>query len=516
MEKKLNIKTSWIYFGTALIFLGLVIWVEIASTTLTLYFFRGLGDDEITRKGTIGFAIANDLVKILAITLGIVALKQKDKLNARIFLIAGILALTVSFFASQAYDLNKAAKLRNEVTTMKNKAKTESGDYKRQESLYNSTKNSLEVSQKQLSNMSNVEKYINSNVDIINLKQQIKDLGTLTNYQKNNNSDYGSKKFASRASNTNKALQETYNNKKNELTNKLAAKENILRKEFLSTKKATENDIKKYNEQLEKIQNGFDKITTLTANEEIETTEGMEQFSKAYGWSIKSIATGKNSYLEFLGVVLSLLMAFCWRMHKKYKELEITGNSEGINISIPVNDKNETNETVEAMAQNTIEMKKDNTLSNLSSKIKNGINTAIKAGWGTEIDTSNYKRKVDQIGFKFEPEENKPVEIDKVKPENNTINKMSKLTKLDFLKFISALYNPATMYLKKYGTGYKKITDQTKLDKTKVKKIRDCLEILEIIETKTIKHGNREMNVTQLNTTKAEALKKIFKIGGVL
>jgi len=123
LEQENSIKTWHIYAIAVFIFGILTLWTEIASTTLTLHFFRGLGDDEMTRFGTTGFAIANDLVKVFAITLGIIAMRSKDKLHISIFFIAGAVALTVSFFASQNYDLNKSAKIKNEIIVNSNEYK---------------------------------------------------------------------------------------------------------------------------------------------------------------------------------------------------------------------------------------------------------------------------------------------------------------------------------------------------------------------------------------------------------
>ena len=517
-QEKLNIKTSSIYTVLSVTFAILLVWVEIASTSLTLNFFRGLGGEGIVRNGVTGFAIANDILKVVGITLAIVAYRTKEKGHCVIFTIAAIATLIISFFASQAYDLNMHAKLKNETVT-------QSDGYKRQTEIYGTTKESLKNSQEQLKKMSTVEKYINSNVDIINLKKQIKELGSLTEYQKNNNSDYGSKKFASRASNTNKALQQTYNNKKNELTNKLAAKENILRKEFLSTKKDTEDNIKKYSEELDKINSGFSNLN----NVELETTTGMEQFSKNYNLSIKTIAKWKNIHLEFIGVILGIVLAFCWRQRNKYKELELTGNSVGINIPINAKDK-----TVEAMAQNKLEMKN----SNLADRIREGMNKIIKVGWGTEIDTSSYKQKKvnlekPEVKIGFTPpqkklssnEQNKGgKESEPRKKENNdkslpnTENKhnrqennLSGVTRNNIIKYLKFLYD------KKYWwagtpTGYKKIEQLAKFeDKNISGKIRNTLETLEIIGTEEKTIGKRKLNVTKLKMELQEAIKNIFK-----
>jgi hypothetical protein len=154
-----------------------------------------------------------------------------------------------------------------------------------------------------------------------------------------------------------------------------------------------------------------------------------------------------------------------------------------------------------------------------------GIKKSFK--YGTSKLTSkkvNLTKKPKKIGFEMEtksenrlPDLNKKTKDIDIKQAGKKLeSNLSKITKLDFLRFISALYNPKSMYLGTYGTGYKKIIELTKLDKTKAKKIRDCLEMLEIIETKEIDYGKSTRNVTNLKISKAEALKKIFKIGGVL
>jgi hypothetical protein len=405
-QEKLNIKTSWIYFALTFIFGVLLVWVEIASTSLTLNFFRGLGGEGIVKNGVTGFAVANDIIKVIGITLGIVAYRMKEKSHFVIFVIAGVVTLTISFFASQAYDLNMAAKLKNETVT-------KSGGYKRQEELYNTTKDSLEENQKQLKSMTTIEMYVNNNNEIKEIKKQIKELGSLTSYQKKNNSYYGSRTYKAKANNENAKLKNEYDNKIKNLTNKLIETEKRLRNEYIETKAETEKNIERYTEKLDNTNSGFSKITEGV---ELETSEGMEQFSKSYGWSIVTIATGKNVHLEFIGVVLAIMAAFCWRLHKKYKELELNGEYEGIDIKIPTKESIITTES-----QNTLEMKNTKSANNIRNKLIEGINRLTKTKKPKKV---NLQKEV-KIGFDLTKQKISDTEIKTAEKPN--INNKSKI-----------------------------------------------------------------------------------------
>jgi len=430
----------------------LTIWTEAASTILTLELFRSLATSKIMQFGMVGFAIANDFFKVFGFTLVLVAYKSKDKLRTSIFTIVSIMCLLVSLMASQNQDLNISAKIQNETITNSDSYKINNASIKQ--------------------NLNDSETYTSM------LKIAIERKRKLINGKQS--------KFEEIKNNINKKYNSQMSNyKKNYIiANGVIPLQQKIKKEITSEEKKytdeitnIENEItniEKNKNNIESRKNNLIKDKNNIENSNIKTEKGMNNLSEWLNCSVGKIGIGKNIHLELLGIVLFIALVFCYNWYKKMKLEE---------NDIPLLDK----------------------LSNTAQEILSKKDNTIVAINNNDIISENTK-----IGFKTNKNDNNKntPTLDCIKRDDT-----SKISKIDFIKYINALYNPTNFYLNKYPPGYKKISEKTNLDQTKIKKIRDTLEMTNIIETGNEQISkNRKMNVTKLIMNKQTALKKINKL----
>jgi phage shock protein A len=280
MENQEQTKHKLMAFGCLIA----AIVIGVSSTAYTVMLFESMATGD-AKKAAVAIGIAFDFGKYAFSTLAALQYTKNKFLSSLTFALLAIVLIGISFFASQAYDLNHNNKILN-------KSINESAEYKRKNTTFDSIQSSIKSDQKELDNLR-----VNKNNMINEAVKGLED-------QKNSlPSDY-----ITRKGQIQKQIDE------------LKASENL---RIDNRIKELEENIKKYQKQLENTDNSFEGLENT-----VNTTEGIYALAKMLDSKnpdamLQKMTKWKNIILEVVGIAFAV--AFGIYLGKGFK-----GNGKGI------------------------------------------------------------------------------------------------------------------------------------------------------------------------------------------
>ena len=418
-----------------------------------------------------------DFGKYAFSSLAIWEYKKNNYAGAIIATLFAIIAVIISFGASQTYTLNNNNKILNE--TVANSTVKERNDTR-----FETTQKMIDIDTKELNNLTaNKQEIINKYVnDLVQQRDSLPE------------------NYITKKSMLSKEIENKKSKKEIEIDNKIALlKENI-----------NNNNVN-----LEKIDNEFKK-----EKKEIKTTRGMYSLASWMGTEKTAEKTFEkmmmifNIVLEMFGIAFSL--AFTLFLGKNTSEKNIVKATKNF-ISGFINNKKEKLQTVNGVQTCNNEInsqepgkKKDNNYlekDNITNSSYNEIKSLNTAKTKDCIDTQQNKMHKLEIGSTQQKHINTRDEIKTKRKIGFDINNIEKETDKYLEKYLKILYDKNTWH-NGFPRGYTWIAKELQINNTLAQKVRGQLERMDIISTEKIGAITR----SKINITYTQALRKIQKL----